>query len=208
MDPPTPPVPPVSPTRTASTTASVVTEIEGYIKSKDIEQLFKKILTRCFRVRPDDPIAFVFDYLVELYPHIAAAKGLNNGGIINGCDVNDCDGGVRMNNDRSVSVVVTHPDPEVTTYLNEHLSVASLFETIADKLGEDRPAKPLQHVVDLLALAGGDDDDDAARRGSDTSTDYENESDDAMTTTPLASAVGGMSINGDGGVRRTFTPPQ
>ena len=84
----------------------------------------------------------------------------------------------------------------------------AFHDMLADKLGEDRPAKPLQHVVDLLALAGGDDDDDAARRGSDTSTDYENESDDAMTTTPLASAVGGMSINGDGGVRRTFTPPQ
>ena len=130
----------LSPSR--RTNAAVVTEIEDYVKAKDIDQLFKKILTRCFRVRPDDPIAFVFDYLMEHYPQVAASKGFNITG-------------------DAISVVVTHSDPAVATYLNEHLSVASLFETIAEKLAEDRPEKPLQHVVDLLSLAAaGDDDDD------------------------------------------------
>jgi hypothetical protein len=49
MDPPTSPV-------VARTTAAVVSEIQGYVQAKNIDQLFKKVLTRCFRVRPDDPI--------------------------------------------------------------------------------------------------------------------------------------------------------
>jgi hypothetical protein len=78
-------------------------------------------------------------YLVEHYPHIAAARVINAGDKANvggstpgGGDGGDGEGG------GGVKVVVTHPDPEVFTYLNEHLSVASLFETIADRLAEDR----------------------------------------------------------------------
>jgi hypothetical protein len=60
----------------------------------------------------------------------------------------------------SATVTVRHPDPETERYLNEHLAVKAMFETIADRLASDRPEKPLQHVVDLLALAGEEEEED------------------------------------------------
>jgi hypothetical protein len=50
--------------------------IGEYIRATDIDQLFKHVLTRCFRARPADPIAFVFDYLIETYPELASARGV------------------------------------------------------------------------------------------------------------------------------------
>jgi len=166
---------PLSSSRTNST---VVSDIEGYMKSKDIVQHFKKereeftkMFTQCFRDGPEDHIDFVFDYLVDTYPRFAAAKGLVTVSGGSGGDI-DCirvgmDIGASIGNDGGgggTSVVVTHPDLEVLTYLNQHLSVASLFETIADQLAEDRPEKPLQHVVNHLTLAS-DGDVDTARSG-------------------------------------------
>ena len=191
------------PLPSSRTTSTVVSEIEGYIKSKDIEQLFKKVLTRCFRVRPEDPIEFVFDYLVDTYPHIAAAKGLvtvsgGSGGDIDcirvGMDVGEVNG--NDGGGGGTSVVVTHPDLEVLTYLNQHLSVASLFETIADRLAEDRPEKPLQHVVNLLALAG-DGDIDTARSGSDASTEFDESDDEDHQNEAVEMPSDGVNKNGN-----------
>lgn len=164
------------------TASRAVTEIEEYVRSSAIDQVLKRVLKKCFRAQPEDPIIFMVEHLLEQYPHVAAAQGLD---VVQDTDTKvESDSGpgrcdadatvaevsVEHGGDDGVRVAVTHPDPEVAAYLNDHLSVASLFEAIAEKLAEVRPERPLQHIVDLLALAG-DGESDVAHRGSDSNNE-------------------------------------
>ena len=127
---------------------SAAAEVEAYAREKDLDGLFRALMSRVFRERPSDPVDFVFAALAERYPDRAAARGWTTLAP-NHPPPDHPDAGAR--------VTVTHPDPEASAYLNRHLAVACLFETLADRLVEDRPARPLAHVVHLLALADRDD---------------------------------------------------
>ena len=127
---------------------SAAAEVEAYAREKDLDGLFRALTSRVFRERPSYPVDFVFAALAERYPDRAAARGWTTLAP-NHPPPDHPDAGAR--------VTVTHPDPEASAYLNRHLAVACLFETVADRLVEDPPARPLAHVVHLLALADRDD---------------------------------------------------
>ena len=53
---------------------SRVEDIEDYIKVKELDKIFKAVLVKCFRQRPENPAGFVMDYLIENYPEEAANR--------------------------------------------------------------------------------------------------------------------------------------
>ena len=50
-------------------------EVEAYAREKDLDGLFRALMSRVFRERPSDPVDFVFAELAERYPDRAAARG-------------------------------------------------------------------------------------------------------------------------------------
>ena len=109
----------------------------------------------------------MFDYLIETYPAIAAAKGL-------GADATTRSGALTLasigaaapagapippleidgpaeDEEPEATVTVSHPDPEAATYLNEELSVQTLYELLSNRLVEGRPEDALGLVIDTCA---------------------------------------------------------
>mmetsp|Transcript_14045 Transcript_14045/g.46131 ORF Transcript_14045/g.46131 Transcript_14045/m.46131 type:complete len:481 (-) Transcript_14045:117-1559(-) len=121
--------------------ASVVDEIESYIRTKDVDTLFKSLLVKCFRDRPDDPISFVFDELCADYPALAAERGL-------GAAVPARADEVSHDTHTQSTVVVKHSDKHKQRYLNDTLAVSNLFEMLSDQLAEQESTDPIQVVID------------------------------------------------------------
>ncbi|KAK3275126.1 hypothetical protein CYMTET_16728 [Cymbomonas tetramitiformis] len=119
--------------------SSIVDEIEGYIKAKEVDVIFKAMLVKCFRERPTSPIEFMMDYLIAQYPDVAAKRF---GNIV-----------AAENSSDGCAIKVLHSDPEVSTYLQETLDVGSLFEYVSDQLIECRPKDPLGFIVSTLVFA-------------------------------------------------------
>ena len=90
---------------------------------------------------------FVFAELAERYPDRAAARGWTTLAP-NRSPPDHPDAGAR--------VTVTHSDPEASAHLNRHLASARVFEMVADRLVEDRPARPLARAS-TSSLADRDD---------------------------------------------------
>jgi len=122
-------------------------EVEAYAREKDLDGLFRALMSRVFRERPSDPVDFVFTELAERYPDRAAARGWTTLAP-NRSPPDHPDAGAR--------VTVTHSDPEASAHLNRHLASARVFEMVADRLVEDRPARPLARAS-TSSLADRDD---------------------------------------------------
>lgn len=112
--------------------SNVVDEIETYVKDKELDSIFKQILVQCFKDRPSDPVKFLIDYIFDKYPEVIAAKL----GHAYASHTPESD----------VYISVQHQDANHNTYLNETLSIGSLFELLASNLAQDRPDKPLSYI--------------------------------------------------------------
>ena len=120
--------------------ANVVDEIETYVKDKELDSIFKQILVHCFRDRPSDPVKFLIDYIFDKYPEVIAKKL----GHAYASHTPESD----------VYISVQHQSTVHNTYLNETLSIGSLFELLASNLAQDRPENPLSYIETCLRSLG------------------------------------------------------
>jgi len=120
--------------------SSVVNEIEGYIKAKEVDTLFKAFLVKCFRQRPASPVEFFFDYLIENYPEIARTKG-------------GLGAPSEQTGDDACAVTVKHAQPDSHEYLNKELDVGLVFTFLSTQLAESRPDDPLAFMIHALQRA-------------------------------------------------------
>mmetsp|Transcript_24419 Transcript_24419/g.33653 ORF Transcript_24419/g.33653 Transcript_24419/m.33653 type:complete len:468 (+) Transcript_24419:281-1684(+) len=123
-------------------TSSVVDEIEGYIKLKEIDVIFKALLVKCFRERPEEPVAFMMDFLIERYPDIASSRFGTGSGAPKVESI--------LSDGRELGILVQHADPETDTYLNSSLDVAALFTHIAERVVQARPENPVDFIVKTM----------------------------------------------------------
>ena len=141
--------------------ADVVDEIENYVKDKELDSIFKEILVQCFKDRPSNPVKFLIDYIFDKYPEVIAKKL----GHAYASHTPESD----------VYISVQHQDAKHNTYLNEELSIGSLFELLASNLAQDRPEKPLSYIESCLRELDTENDQDG-----DEDNHHALESDDEM----------------------------
>jgi len=162
--------------------ADVVDEIENYVKDKELDSIFKEILVQCFKDRPSNPVKFLIDYIFDKYPEVIAKKL----GHAYASHTPESD----------VYISVQHQDAKHNTYLNEELSIGSLFELLASNLAQDRPGKPLSYIesclreLDVENDQDGDEDNHHALESDDEMLEEEeNESVSEMETFPQTGMI-------------------
>ena len=148
--------------------SNVVEEIETYVKDKELDSIFKQILVKCFKDRPSDPVKFLIDYIFDKYPEVIARKM----GHAYSSHAQESD----------VYVSVQHQDSNHNTYLNETLSIGSLFELIASNLAQDRPENPLSYMeAQLRSLQNEDAEEDDHHHDIESEDDMEDEEEESVS---------------------------
>ncbi|QDZ22752.1 cAMP-dependent protein kinase [Chloropicon primus] len=147
--------------------ASVVDEIETYVKDKELDSIFKQILVQCFKDRPSDPVKFLIDYIFDKYPEVISAKL----GHAYASHTPESD----------VYISVQHQDSSHNVYLNETLSIGSLFELLASNLAQDRPEKPLSYIESCLRSLDEEQPDEEEDHGMESDDEIEGEENESVS---------------------------
>jgi len=121
-----------------------VDEIEDYIKVKQVDQIFKSLLVRCFRERPENPVAFVFDHLIDTYPEEAAERLGGSPRAVPGVPASQSASG------QALTVSVKHINPDMDLYLNNSLDIGSLFSHLCQELATHHPEDPVDFLVKTM----------------------------------------------------------
>ena len=51
----------------------MIEELERYARESKVDDLFRDMMTGCFRTRPNAPVRFVLEYLANEYPEESLA---------------------------------------------------------------------------------------------------------------------------------------